>query len=1588
MPCVRDFLRRSTCALSAFALFLASSPIGAVADTLPTSGRVTAGSATIGAPTNGTMTINQSSNRAVINWNSFSIGGQNAVNFNQPGTGSAVLNRVTGNTTSTIAGKLTGNGQVFLVNPNGIAITPTGTVEVGGGFVASSLNIRNSDFMSGNLSFSGTGGAVSNAGSISVGTGGFAALLGGSVSNSGTITVPQGRIGLGAGSRATLDLTGDGFLQIARASSGTGGTARMTGAQVREAVRNVVNMGGSAQTVSGRNGRIVLGGGGQRIAASRPVQVATAGAVSNTGALTAAAGKVVLSGKAVTIDKGTVSTASLDAKGGSIVITAADTIALLSARLDASGATGGGSIKVGGDAEGKGTLLHAQGVSIDATSTLIADATRLGNGGQIVVWSDGPTIAHGSFSARAGAEGGNGGQIETSGHTVNFEGIRVNAKAVGGIAGTWLIDPEDLIVNSSAAATIAATLNNNATNVGLKTTSTTATGTGQRAAGAGDIIINADLTWSSAATLFLDAYHGIIFNANVTANGGGKVSMVYNNGAGLTGVATDNLLRFVPGKSLSFDAAGGQTGRLTINGAAYKLIFTRAQLEAINSELTVQAGASANYFLDPGDKVIGGNYALGTNLDLAGKTYNGAVLSPGATANNPPPIAGVFEGLGHTIANMNITVPRELPNNGGLAPNSYGVGFIGFLTGTVRDIGIVSGSIGLAPGTNNSTYDSQLVGGLVGFATADSVITTSYSAVSVTGGQSIGGLVGDTVGRVSYSYATGAVSGLAYLGGLVGSQGEGNFRPSSPTSSITNSYATGTVSSLSSTGRDVNGNLATFWGATSGGLAGEWYVGTISNSYATGDVLKSAGTSGGLVGRTGNVTYSSVYASGRVDKSNLVSTSYMGGLIGSVYASTGTNTFTNGAYFNAQANPGLSAVGSFQTNTTYGAWTPANSNGAATGRTSADMTAGNIFAGFSSSAWSATAGSTPKLTAWNPPPAPATVLVTYTTADVVATYGTLAALGGITLAGVAPADAANVTGAITLYDGNNNVVTLSPTLAAGTYFERVTSLSGSAASGYSIPSSGNTIGKLIINPLALNLTGSRIYDGTAGVQGNSLVVNNRVGNDVVTVGGSASLGSRGAGNALISSFGNLTLSNPNYTTTGAFGLVKINPRVVTLSGAKTYDGLASVDGIVLTAGNLVGSDLVTVGGTGTLASANAGSQSLTSTANLTLSNANYTLVGASGSVTINPRVVTLSGSKIYDGLTSVQGIVLTAGNLAGNDVVTVGGTGTLASANAGNQALTSLAGLTLSNANYTLTGASGAVTVTPRPVTLAGNKTYDGLASVPGTMLSVSNLAGNDAVTVGGIGTLASANAGKQAVTSFSNLTLSNTNYTLTGASGSVTIAPRAVTLAGSKTYDGTTTVAGSSLTLLNLVQGDAVSVGGSIANALASPNVGQQNLLALNGLTLSSNNYTLAGGSGSLMVTPRAITITADSQSRAAGQPNPPLSFAITAGTLANGDAFTGALATVATAVSVPGTYSIDQGTLSASRNYTLTYVPGIIVVTVNPALAGSPLGQLTPVNFAPQGAGGQNPQVVCDASAIAGKLRSTGSAPLSTFSASGCGQ
>lgn len=182
---------------------------------LPQGGQVAAGAATIGAPTSNSLTVQQSSNRAVINWQSFSVGQGNAVNFNTPSSSAATLNRVTGSTTSEIAGQIKSNGQVYLVNPNGIAIGPTGTVNTSG-FVASTLGTSDADFMAGNSSFTGNGQSadVINRGRIKVRGGGAAVLIGGHVDNSGSIVANGGRVGLASGEQVAVDMKGDGFLTV------------------------------------------------------------------------------------------------------------------------------------------------------------------------------------------------------------------------------------------------------------------------------------------------------------------------------------------------------------------------------------------------------------------------------------------------------------------------------------------------------------------------------------------------------------------------------------------------------------------------------------------------------------------------------------------------------------------------------------------------------------------------------------------------------------------------------------------------------------------------------------------------------------------------------------------------------------------------------------------------------------------------------------------------------------------------------------------------------------------------------------------------------------------------------------------------------------------------------------------------------------------------------------------------------------------------------------------------------------------------------------------------------------------------------
>lgn len=201
---------------SAFAAWAAGLYIigtGATAYALPEGGQVAAGQAAI-TTAGSTMTIAQQTAQAIINWQNFGIGSGEAVHINQPNSQSMLLNRVVGSNPSEIFGQLTANGQVILVNPNGVFFRPGSSVDVGG-LTASTLNIANEDFLKGQLRFAGDSkNPVINAGTITA-QNGYVNLLAKEVVNEGIIAAQTGSVNLAAGSGMSLDYNGDGKMTVA-----------------------------------------------------------------------------------------------------------------------------------------------------------------------------------------------------------------------------------------------------------------------------------------------------------------------------------------------------------------------------------------------------------------------------------------------------------------------------------------------------------------------------------------------------------------------------------------------------------------------------------------------------------------------------------------------------------------------------------------------------------------------------------------------------------------------------------------------------------------------------------------------------------------------------------------------------------------------------------------------------------------------------------------------------------------------------------------------------------------------------------------------------------------------------------------------------------------------------------------------------------------------------------------------------------------------------------------------------------------------------------------------------------------------------
>jgi len=185
---------------SVISLVVASNLYGA-----PSGGTVVSGNATISQNAN-TTNINQSSNKAVINWQDFSIKSNETVNFNQPNSNSITLNRVIGNEKSIIDGALNANGQVWLINSNGVLFGKNAKVNTAG-IVASTKDISNEDFNNGNYNFKGNSTAsIVNEGEIKSLANTHATFIANSVTNKGKIEVHKGTINLVGASDVTLTL--------------------------------------------------------------------------------------------------------------------------------------------------------------------------------------------------------------------------------------------------------------------------------------------------------------------------------------------------------------------------------------------------------------------------------------------------------------------------------------------------------------------------------------------------------------------------------------------------------------------------------------------------------------------------------------------------------------------------------------------------------------------------------------------------------------------------------------------------------------------------------------------------------------------------------------------------------------------------------------------------------------------------------------------------------------------------------------------------------------------------------------------------------------------------------------------------------------------------------------------------------------------------------------------------------------------------------------------------------------------------------------------------------------------------------------
>ena len=1203
---------------------------------LPTGAQVTAGTVSFSqtqTATAASMAVQQSSNQAIVNWQSFNVGANAKVNITQPNASSVLLNRVQSSDPSQIFGQINANGQVLLLNPNGVYFAPGSRVDVGS-FTASTHSISDADFLNGKHQFNRNGatGSILNEGHITSGLGGYIALLAPEVRNLGVVVAQMGgTVALAAGESYELQF---------------GSKKQLT---------NVLVTPATLQTLVD-NGQAVHAPGGLIILSAQAASGLLGGVVKNSGAISAT---------------------GLVNDGGTIRLSASHKIELApSSRISADAApnssgNGGridiitdlgnasGITQVDGTISAKGGEQGGDGgfIETSATHLKILDSARvstLAPQGQAGNWlldpNDFEVSSTGNISGLTLSTLLAGGNVTLQAGT----GTDTSSARFGNVSTTGTkgdINIYDAVSWSANTLTLNAGYN---INVG----STSATGS-LTVTGSGSLNLNPS---SSAVTGF-------------TTGGAVLMGMAASPTSGLTG-------GYLSSGTFGAGAATGFNGQINVSTSGTVKI-SNTTYSVINSEAGFVGIAS------------GGNYVMGSQLGFS-TVYTAAVVASfggklngfghvisGLNINNASASGyiGLFASSNGNVSNLGL--------NGSIVGPSWVGAIAGYTNGlvisriystvAVTGAGGVGGLVGLAqPVTisesyttgdvTGSTSNADSIAGMVGFLYGGS-ITSSYTTGAIRGAGSSGGLVGamQDGSHITNSFATGDViasqSNKNSFGGLVG------YVPNGSNKSITKSYATGAV-------RNNTGVTGT---SSRGGLIGNLGSGTnfvIENNYWNVSANPSFDVS---TGGTGNGTVLSGVSA--LTSSQLKSASNFSSTFGNT---AGSFTAASGWGYQSGVNGGFPIrCGIIQCTAYDSSFYGLTFNGASNGLWS--IASNWVFSGTSTVATfaptSANAGTFSAVSV------NAGAIVNYDTASVgslgvpIANAGTIdfTGISNVSITGVISGNGSvtkSGTGTVTL--SGANTYSGGTTVTAGTLKLGSATAAGSGAIGVSIGGALDLNGQTLTSTGALTLNSTGVANGGALVNSSSnagtyagavtLASDSSYGGvGAITFGSTVNSASSAAYALSSTSAGNLVFNaavGASYAlsslSTGT-GTTTLGANVTTV-GAQTYGGpvvIKNSSGVTLANTNSAitfGSTVNSLSATSYALTLSNGTGATTFTGAIGATEAIGALtVNGTGTITLGGNVTT-KGDQNYAGPVSASaGIVINANSTTGTSGILTNG---------------------------------------------------------------------------------------------------------------------------------------------------------------------------------------------------------------------------------------------------------------------------------------------------------------------------------------------